>query len=1425
MKLSSYIDRGKKGSSFIEKNLSNQKFSLMKDANRPEKLNHSHTTDKPKKSNFNNRSLIRKANLKKTEIINSRNSVNINKNYLKNNNKFSFLSLFNKGMSKKEKKNSSNGNLYCINLNNTKDNLSYSINNNNPLNQSNFKSTNSFINNNDLNSDDSNEDNKLKLKTVEKEIKNKLIDMTTVIQDNRSLILNHKHKNSDIFAIEEESSFIKKTRKKKKKKIKRKKTDINKDRKIIRKKPLFDSLDEDEEIQENEDDYYYFNPEGNFILTLDTFMLISSFICFIYTPIQIAMSKCFCIDEVSFIKILLIIIDFIFIFDFFINFFRAYYNYEYKLIKNNKQILKKYFLGYFSIDLLEAIPFNLLITYFCLNEKKYKPDGPLCFANGINGVFSTIKVCSALKIMKVLKVMNKKRNSAYNYLLDIDDHLFERLFSLFNFTFVSLAAMNVFICLHIFIGNQSYPNWIIANDLANKPFSHIYVAALYGIIETLTTVGYGDVISDSFTEIIFQIILLSIGIVAYSWLITIIGNYVKNESKAEIKHSKDLTMLEEIRIEFPKMSFKLYNKIHQHLQSVSNQQKKIDLNILVNSLPYSIKNMVLFKIYDKYIKRFKFFIGCDNTDFISRVLTNFIPLFSMKKALLIRERENVENIFFVKSGKLSLNVILDRNNIKESIRSYIFEKFDDVVENETNEDKTISQNSKVIKESINGKIEKVQEGIQSIFNPKRQSMTGQSYHESRIEQEIGKCDLGGNDEDFEEANYKFLRIIEIKRNEHFGLAYMLQNKPSPLSLRVTSKKADLFILRKHDVINISKAYPSMWNKIYDKSMYNMTALSKKTVQILKRYCSCHGIILNKIEPKKSQKLDPLNLLEIKKIMEMEQKKQEEEQEMKNHCKTLKIKPKKSNRQKSISRRKKPRSNTQILNQKQFISNLRDKLIKKYKDNGPKLQFLKTLIHNRISCKVNTFNKIGSIRKSDIIDLKTKKTLAIKEAQNSDSSYEVRAQEFNKFKSENNTEQNKNIDLDETDKLDATNKIFTNEIEKDFPNTLSNFPPTFASFLKKRIIKKRYKNKKYYKSMCIKLIDTINNLTRNINEYNNNINLKTENENENISNNEISSVNNYNNVIFKNNNYLISNSNIIFPNNNYDLISSFSNNDQSHIFEIDKISINKNESFEIKSKYNNLNIISNGQYEKNKLLQNEVEQFIKSYNNNNINQNNINKYKITKTLDQGNALKGDQKLYTQLIDNISEIKSNSDKNSEKNDKKGGEEPIKQKVTKTKKKSLKKYSTIKKNKNVTFARKAINDSNKKRQNSSASIYSNNNNNNNSLNAFLPSENKIIKDNIIKKNEKSLFGKDKSKTFVKKIINKEDSKKDNLNKSQSRDYLNEFKNQETGWRNKNSEDLRIKTLNKLKTDNIQRQKSDEKKDIISDNEEKTNNNCLII
>ena len=47
----------------------------------------------------------------------------------------------------------------------------------------------------------------------------------------------------------------------------------------------------------------------------------------------------------------------------------------------------------------------------------------------------------------------------------------------------------------------------------------------------MTTVGYGDVICISSIEIFFQLILLSIGIVSYSFIITKFGKKKKSNYK------------------------------------------------------------------------------------------------------------------------------------------------------------------------------------------------------------------------------------------------------------------------------------------------------------------------------------------------------------------------------------------------------------------------------------------------------------------------------------------------------------------------------------------------------------------------------------------------------------------------------------------------------------------------------------------------------------------------------------------------------------------------------------------------------------------------------------------------------------------------------------------------------------------------------
>jgi hypothetical protein len=228
------------------------------------------------------------------------------------------------------------------------------------------------------------------------------------------------------------------------------------------------------------------------------------------------------------------------------------------------------------------------------------------------------------------------------------------------------------------MAEQSYPNWIVSNNLADKHFIDIYLASFYFIIATMTSVGYGDITCISIEETFFQIILLSIGLVAYSWIISTVGDYVKNQSRASMNYNRDMTKLEEIRIAYPNMSFKLYKKIQQHIRRMLTQSKKYEYNILINSLPYYLQNSVLLQIHKNEINNFRFFRNIDNSDFILKVLTHFIPIFSKQNIVLVGEGELFENIFFIKNGRLSLEAIIDLDKIEMSIEKYLQYRFEEI---------------------------------------------------------------------------------------------------------------------------------------------------------------------------------------------------------------------------------------------------------------------------------------------------------------------------------------------------------------------------------------------------------------------------------------------------------------------------------------------------------------------------------------------------------------------------------------------------------------------------------------------------------------------------------------------------------------------------------------------------------------------------
>jgi hypothetical protein len=421
-----------------------------------------------------------------------------------------------------------------------------------------------------------------------------------------------------------------------------------------------------------------------------------------------------------------------------------------------------------------------------------------------------------IKVIKVYKMLNY--NSTISSISEIfsRNEILERYGSIILTVLLSISCLNMCTCLFIFLGKNSYPNWIIKLNIQDESHINIFLTSLYFIIVTITTVGYGDITGDTMPEIIFQVLLLIIGTIAYSFIISYISNYIIKSNKKSMTFEKHLEILQEIKVHHPNMDNTLYQEVLRNLYNEQLYEKK-DKHILFDCLPYSLKNKLIMEMYKLIISNFVFFKYINNADFIVKVITSLKPLISIKDDIIIQEGDFVKEIIFVKKGIISLNINIDLDDVKNSIRKFLgknnFGKFDISYMS--------SENIRKRKNKIN-----LDNALSSIFisNTDDKQCITDNYQEDNIEQ---------------------IKIIEIRNNEHFGDALMFLNDPCPLTAKVRTKIAELLILRKIEAIEIYSIYPNIWKRINKKSLYNMEQIYLKIRKIIIELSKKYNIKLGK----------------------------------------------------------------------------------------------------------------------------------------------------------------------------------------------------------------------------------------------------------------------------------------------------------------------------------------------------------------------------------------------------------------------------------------------------------------------------------------------------------------------------------------------------------------------------------------------------
>ena len=221
-----------------------------------------------------------------------------------------------------------------------------------------------------------------------------------------------------------------------------------------------------------------------------------------------------------------------------------------------------------------------------------------------------------------------------------------------------------------------------------------------------------------------------------------------------------MNVLNEIKLEYPNLPQNLFDRIKRYL-NYNKFEQKFNIKFILESLPSSLQNNLIIEIYKPIIMNFQFFKSFDNSDFFVKIVTSLKPILSMKNDILIQEGDIIEDIIFIKNGVLALEIIIDLKDPIKSIESHLESTGNDcfkyIPSNKFNtliNLSTLNNNNNI--RSLPGK---------------------QAYNEK-------------------DNNKKAIRIIDLRKNEHFGDILMILNEKSPLTVKVKSQKAELFFLQK-----------------------------------------------------------------------------------------------------------------------------------------------------------------------------------------------------------------------------------------------------------------------------------------------------------------------------------------------------------------------------------------------------------------------------------------------------------------------------------------------------------------------------------------------------------------------------------------------------------------------------------------------------
>ncbi|MBI2890184.1 MAG: ion transporter [Nitrospirae bacterium] len=298
-----------------------------------------------------------------------------------------------------------------------------------------------------------------------------------------------------------------------------------------------------------------------------------------------------------------------------------------KLITDPRMIAGRYLRGWFVIDLLSALPFDLLLGGMA--------------GGTANRMLRLLRLTRLLRLVRLAQFMRKiSRRSA----------VAPGVLRMAYLVFWILMAAHFTACIWLYLGAGNSAgtsgNYAMDDSVRN------YVRALYWVTTTLTTIGYGDIAPVTNVQTVFTMFVQLMGAGMYGFVIGNIANLIANLDVAKAQHREKMEKIATF-MKYKSIPADTQNKVEDYYGYLWETRRGYNEFQIVEDFPRPLRAEVLMFLNREMIQKVPIFEGA-SLDFLTEIVLSLKPVVYPPGSYVFKKGSVGRNMYFISRGTIEV---------------------------------------------------------------------------------------------------------------------------------------------------------------------------------------------------------------------------------------------------------------------------------------------------------------------------------------------------------------------------------------------------------------------------------------------------------------------------------------------------------------------------------------------------------------------------------------------------------------------------------------------------------------------------------------------------------------------------------------------------------------------------------------------------